>query len=141
MRNSLTLKRNKQDLNKPFCNFEENIQFLGKKWTVLLLRDLMLGKKYFTEFKEDKPELSNKVLSERLKELEKMNIISKNIENDSCEYFLTEKGHLLNKIIYEIAIFNLNDLNYDKEKEEAIKELFKKEFIDDFKVINDLVLI
>lgn len=131
MRNSLTLKRNKQDLNKPFCNFEENIQFLGKKWTVLLLRDLMLGKKYFTEFKEDKPELSNKVLSERLKELEKLNIISKNIENDSCEYFLTEKGHLLNKIIYEIAIFNLNDLNYDKEKEEAIKELFKKEFIDD----------
>lgn len=131
MRNSLTLKRNKQDLNKPFCNFEDNIQFLGKKWTVLLLRDLLLGKKYFSEFKEDKPELSNKVLSERLKELEKMNIISKNIENDSFEYFLTEKGQLLNKIIYEIAIFNLNDLNYDKEKEEAIKRLFKKGFIDD----------
>ncbi|WP_303294958.1 winged helix-turn-helix transcriptional regulator [Methanobrevibacter woesei] len=127
----MTLKRNKQDLNKPFCNFEDNIQFLGKKWTVLLLRDLLLGKKYFSEFKEDKPELSNKVLSERLKELEKMNIISKNIENDSFEYFLTEKGQLLNKIIYEIAIFNLNDLNYDKEKEEAIKRLFKKGFIDD----------
>lgn len=127
----MTLKTNKQDLNKTFCNFEENIQFLGKKWTVLLLRDLLLGKKYFSEFKEDKPELSNKVLSERLKELEKMNIISKNIENDSFEYFLTEKGQLLNKIIYEIAIFNLNDLNYDKEKEEAIKRLFKKGFIDD----------
>jgi len=34
-------------------------------------------KKHFSEFKEDKPELSNKILTQRLKELEKNNIIER----------------------------------------------------------------
>ena len=53
-------------------------------------------KKHFNEFKQDKPELSNVVLSDTLKYLEKKELISKNIiEEDSkrnIEYFLTEKG-------------------------------------------------
>lgn len=66
----MTLKKTNQKLDG-YCQFEEVINILKNKWVILIIRDLILGRKYFTEFKEDKPNLSNKVLSQRLKELEK----------------------------------------------------------------------
>ncbi|MBQ7927418.1 MAG: winged helix-turn-helix transcriptional regulator [Methanobrevibacter sp.] len=51
------------------------------------MKDLFAGKKHFNEFKQDKPELSNVVLSDTLKYLEKKELISKNIiEDDSNHY-------------------------------------------------------
>ena len=48
------------------------MNIIKNKWTVYILRDMILGKKYFSDFKEDKPELSNKILTQRLKELEEI---------------------------------------------------------------------
>lgn len=60
------------------------------------MKDLFAGKKHFNEFKEDKPTLSNVVLSDTLKYLENQELISKKvIEDDSkrnTEYYLTPKG-------------------------------------------------
>jgi len=78
-------------------------------------------KKHFSEFKEDKPELSNKILTQRLKELEKNNIIEKIIEDDETSYNLTEKGHRLQNILYELAVFNLEE-EYEGEELEKIKK-------------------
>lgn len=58
----MTLKR-KYDKLPEYCQFEKNIGIIKNKWTVYIIRDLIIGKKYFTDFKEDKPELSNKMLA------------------------------------------------------------------------------
>ena len=98
------------------CPISLAIDHIGKKWTINILRDLFLGNKRFKEFLKNNPGLSSKVLAQRLKELEKIDLIEKQITSKSpliIEYFLSEKGTKINKILYELAIFSV--YSFDKE--------------------------
>ena len=114
------------------CPVNRTLDLINKKWSVLIIRDLFFGKKHFKEFKEDKPKLSNKVLSNCLKELEENGIIVKKVLDTkpiSTEYYLTEYGKSLNRIIYELAMFTLkneNDKIYTDETRQALKDNFRK---------------
>lgn len=111
-----------------YCPVNETLKIISGKWHLLIIRDLFFGKKRFKEFKEDKPNLSNKVLTECLKDLESNGLISKTNLDDSkiTEYSLTEEGRRINRILYELAIFTLekDDSATDTESEEFIK-IFK----------------
>ena len=113
------------------CPVEETMKLICKKWVIQLVRDMFFVKSHFNEFKDDKPNLSNKVLSNCLKDMEKNGLITKNVGADSTntEYKLTNKGLSLNKVIYELASFTLvNDLDnkyYDEESKKYIDNLFK----------------
>ncbi|WP_459538711.1 winged helix-turn-helix transcriptional regulator [Methanobrevibacter sp.] len=111
-----------------YCPINETLKIISGKWHLLIIRDLFFGKKRFKEFKEDKPNLSNKVLTECLKDLESNGLISKTNLDDSkiTEYSLTEEGRRMNRILYELAIFTLekDDSATDAESEEFIK-IFK----------------
>ena len=77
---------------------------LSRKWAVFLLKDMFLGCKRFNEFLEVHPDLSNRVLSDQLKRLEKHGYIKKVIVSTTplrAEYELTELGRGLNKMLYE----------------------------------------
>ena len=86
-------------------------------------------KKHFNEFKDDKPDLSNVVLSDTLKYLENLGLIYKKIiENDAkrnTEYYLTEKGKKMNNILYEMVIFGLYELKDDLRDDKFKKEIKK----------------
>ena len=93
---------------------------------------MFFGKTRFKEFKKNK-DITNKILSKRLKEMEDAGIITRtenpNNAND-VKYHLTPKGKSLNNIIYDLAMFTVNTDEYntyytDDEKKD-IKELFKK---------------
>ena len=111
-----------------YCPVNETLKIISGKWHLLIIRDLFFGKKRFKEFKKDKPNLSNKVLTECLKDLESNGLISKTNLDDSkiTEYSLTEEGRRMNRILYELAIFTLEKDDYatDAESEEFIK-IFK----------------
>lgn len=111
-----------------YCPVNETLKIISGKWHLLIIRDLFFGRKRFKEFKEDKPNLSNKVLTECLKDLESNGLISKTNLDDSkiTEYSLTEEGRRINRILYELAIFTLekDDSATDTESEEFIK-IFK----------------
>lgn len=115
------------------CPIEHTLSIIGKKWCINLVRDLYFGKKRFKEFLESNTELSSKVLSERLKDLEKQKIIEKNIVNTSpiiIEYKLTQKGLGLNRILYELSKFSAYDCltkNTPRNKK-AVNEFMKKTF-------------
>jgi DNA-binding HxlR family transcriptional regulator len=85
--------------------YERAVEVLGKKWTGLILRILMGGPKRFSEFRVQVPELSERILSERLKELEDEGIITRFVHNTKpvlIEYTLTEKGRALEPVIQAI---------------------------------------
>ena len=111
-----------------YCPVNETLKIISGKWHLLIIRDLFFGKKRFKEFKKDKPNLSNKVLTECLKDLESNGLISKTNLDDSkiTEYSLTEEGRKMNRILYELSIFTLekDDSTTDAESEEFIK-IFK----------------
>ena len=113
------------------CPIDKAVQLFNKKWNIQIIRDLFFGKKHFSEFKDDKPDLSNKVLSNCLKDLEANGLIKKKILDStpsSTEYQLTEKGKSLNKVIYELAIFTLEKCNYDDYENENTRNNIKNTF-------------
>jgi DNA-binding HxlR family transcriptional regulator len=94
------------------CPIENALEYVGKKWSITIIRDLFFGKKRFKDFLAANPKLSGKVLSERLKDLENKGLIKKKIVSKSpvtIEYVLTKKGRALNKILYELALFSLKE--------------------------------
>lgn len=117
---------------KIVCPVDRTLNLINKKWSIQIIRDMFFGKKHFKEFKEDKPKLRNKVLSNCLKELEENGLIEKRVLNTTpvtTEYYLTEYGRSMNRIVYELAMFTLdneNDRNYSSETREALKENFKQ---------------
>lgn len=119
-------------MQKTICPVDRTLSLISKKWSIQIIRDMFFGKKYFKEFKEDKPNLSNKVLSNCLKELEENGLIEKKVLNTSpvtTEYYLTDYGQSMNKIIYELAMFTLNsekDKNYSNETLNGLKETFRE---------------
>ena len=114
------------------CPVDVTLNLINKKWSIQIIRDMFFGKKHFKEFKEDKPKLSNKVLSNCLKELEENGLIEKVVLNTTpvtTEYYLTEYGKSMNRIVYELAIFTLydeNDNTYSDETRSELKNTFKE---------------
>lgn len=116
---------------KIICPIDRAADLLNKKWNVQIIRDLFFGKKHFKEFKKDKPDLSNKVLSNCLKDLEQKELINKKVISTTpnlTEYSLTEKGMVFNKVIYELAIFTLEKCDYEDYENEKTKENIKNSF-------------
>ncbi len=111
------------------CPVDQSLKLFSKKWHIQIIRDLFFGKSRFKDFKEDKADLSNKVLTECLKDLESNGLIYKKTFEDNSkltEYFLTEEGKQMNKIIYELAMFTLNkEDSYSDDKRNEIVDLFK----------------
>lgn len=116
------------------CPIENTVKLLNRKWTIVLIRDMFLGKKRFLEFKENKPNLSNNVLSDTLKSMEKNNLIVKEVSNQSTEYYLTSRGMRLNKVLYELASFGLDELECGEEGDLEIINMFKEYYANLLKI-------
>lgn len=85
--------------------YEAAMELLGKKWTGLIIRVLLGGPRRFKDIKEQIPEMSDRVLSERMKELEDAQILVRNVYPETpvrIEYELTERGKSLEPVIKEI---------------------------------------
>ena len=82
--------------------YEQAIQLLGKRWTGLILDTLMSGPQRFCELTSIVEGLSDRVLSDRLRELEAVGIIKRDVYPQipvRVEYRLTEKGKDLKPVV------------------------------------------
>lgn len=115
---------------KIICPVDRTLNLINKKWSIQIIRDMFFGKKHFKEFKEDKPKLSNKVLSGCLKDLEENGLIEKKVLNTTpvtTEYYLTDYGRSMNRIVYELAMFTLSaEDSYTEDVRNELKETFRK---------------
>ena len=105
------------------------VNLIRKKWVIHIIRDLFYGKTRFNEFKEDKPDLSNKVLSNCLKDMEENGLIRKvvdKIDKKNIRYYLTDKGKSLNKILYEISVLSVDSEDYSDKLRDELKTNFKE---------------
>jgi len=107
------------------CPISDSMDFFNRKWILCILMDMFRGKKRFKEFKESNPTISNYILSQTLKYMEEKGLVSKIIENSRSRYELTPKGLKTNRILYELTIFSLDELECSKLSETKKEELFK----------------
>lgn len=91
------------------CTVNMTVKYLTKKWTLLIILELYKGDDYtrrFSELKTALAEITPKILSERLKELEEEGIVTRKVDATAfpvkCEYTLTKSGVDLIEIIRDI---------------------------------------
>lgn len=80
------------------CPVDAAFSSFGKKWSLLILRDLLKGDRHFTELLAHVAGLNPKSLSARLKELERDGLVAKRVAATTpvrIEYELTEKGRAI----------------------------------------------
>ena len=78
--------------------YHQAIELVGKRWTGAILFVLLEGPARFSEIKECVPDLSDRLLSERLKELESQGIVEREVIDGipvRVQYTLTPKGQAL----------------------------------------------
>jgi DNA-binding HxlR family transcriptional regulator len=90
-----------------FCRqFTQAVELIGRRWTGAILRALIDGPRRFHELTEIVPGLSERLLSERLKELEREGVVSRTVRPGppvAVEYELTESGRDLGEAITAIG--------------------------------------
>jgi len=95
------------------CTIYQTVDFVSKKWTLLILLELYKtkGKKRYQALKNSLPDITPKILSSRLRELEHHGMITKIIDTTQfpvkCEYALTASGKDFIHIIKEIKKWGL----------------------------------
>lgn len=87
------------------CGVEKTVKIIGKKWTILIIRDLCSGKKRFGELWRSLENISPRTLSLRLTELEQEGLIKRQVFKEvplHTEYSLTPRGESLRNIILKM---------------------------------------
>lgn len=90
----------------PYCPaYQHTVELIGRRWTGAIVRSLLAGSERFSEILAAIPGLSDRLLAERLRELETEGIVSRTVHPEHpvrIEYRLTEKGRELERIVAAI---------------------------------------
>ena len=85
--------------------FHSAIELIGRRWTGAIIMAMLSGPRRFCEFKEAIPELSDRLLTERLKELEEHGLVAREVSTGrpvQVLYALTPKGQDLEPVLRAI---------------------------------------
>jgi DNA-binding HxlR family transcriptional regulator len=97
------------------CAIAQSINILGDKWSLLILRDVILHKKSrFKEFKNSKEKIATNILSNRLKSLIEKGLLKKLDPlgtKKNTRYLATNKGVLTLPIIIELYLFSIDSID------------------------------
>lgn len=96
---------------RSICPITNLLDIIGDKWTLVLIRDLFLGKKRYAELLNSQEKIPTNILAERLKRMEKFGIVTKKSYQTHplrYDYFLTDKGKALEAILNEMAKWGLH---------------------------------
>ncbi len=92
-----------------FCPYyHEAVELIGRRWAGVIVRALLGGACRFSDIARAVPDLSDRLLSERLKELEAAGVIDREVVPETpvrVEYRLTAKGRELAPIVEAISIW------------------------------------
>jgi DNA-binding HxlR family transcriptional regulator len=85
----------------PACPVETALLFMGDRWKILIVRDLLTGTRRFGELKKSLPGISQKVLTQHLRIMEENGLVLRQVYAEvppKVEYSLTELGNSLKPV-------------------------------------------
>jgi len=95
------------------CPIETTFKIIGKKWAILIIREMLRGTAQFNRFLENIDGITPKVLTERLRELQKFGIVRRRIVSEypiRVEYELTDLGKEFEPVLLAAASFSMRNM-------------------------------
>ncbi|MSP13813.1 MAG: transcriptional regulator [Chloroflexi bacterium] len=85
-----------------YCPVAKALEILGDRWTLLIVRDLLMGTRHFNDLEHGLPGISRGLLASRLRQLQQAGVIEKRLNasgRKTTEYWLTQAGQELWEVI------------------------------------------
>lgn len=102
-----------------YCPISRALDLLGERWTLLIVRDMLVGTTRFNELARGLPGLSRSLLTRRLRQLERAGLV----ERVRGQYLLTESGRELEPIVFGLGAWGARWTFGDPETAELDAEL------------------
>jgi len=93
-----------------FCPLARALDVVGERWTLLIVRELLLGPQRFSDLRARLPGIAPALLTQRLRDLEAASLVQRTELPPPAArtvYELSERGRALEPVIYELARFGL----------------------------------
>tara|TARA_B110000879_G_scaffold101616_1_gene137560 strand:+ start:1938 stop:2408 length:471 start_codon:yes stop_codon:yes gene_type:complete len=107
----------KYEKEEPVCACAVSLNFLGDKWSLIIIRDLFRNRNTFSQFlKESAEGIATNILVNRLKKLTSNDIIGfrRNSRDKKIkEYYLTDRGVELYPILYELQLWTIKNVDFN----------------------------
>lgn len=87
-----------------FCPVAKTMELLDERWTVLIIRELLLGSHHFNELRRGVPRISPALLSKRLRTLMRAGLVLMRTDGNRNSYELTASGRELRPIIEALGV-------------------------------------
>lgn len=100
------MARTRKHESRSSCPIAATMDVLGDRWSLVIVRDMMLGKKRFAEFLNSPEAITTSVLSDRLAALETGGLVTRRPYQKRptrYDYLLTDKGRALLPVLQEIC--------------------------------------
>jgi DNA-binding HxlR family transcriptional regulator len=95
------------------------MELLDERWTMLVIRELVIGSERFNDLRRGLPRMSPTLLSRRLQQLERAGIVERTVDGKDVRYTLTEAGQELRPVVEAVGswgvrwIGELGDVDLD----------------------------
>src|SRR5215510_5849567 len=96
-----------------YCPVAHSLDLIGERWTLLIIRNLFLGPKRFSDLLRSLPGIGTNILTDRLKSLEANDLVQKRFlppPAASCVYELTPYGRTLEDVMIALAMWGAQSL-------------------------------
>lgn len=103
----------KKAKKRSVCPIACTLDLIGDKWTLLIVRDLLLGKSLFKEFSQSPEKIATNILSDRLQRLQDHGLVEKfpsPQQTGRDAYRLTKKGKSLRPVIKSMLGWGLSNI-------------------------------
>jgi DNA-binding HxlR family transcriptional regulator/putative sterol carrier protein len=101
-----------------YCGLAYALDLVGERWALLIVRDLLMAPRRFTELLRGLPGIPSNVLAARLKELEQNGVVARRVAprpRTGVVYELTEYGRELEEIVLGLGLWGARSLGEPKE--------------------------
>jgi DNA-binding HxlR family transcriptional regulator len=86
-----------------FCPVAKAMELLDERWTMLLVRELVMGSEHFNDLRRGLPRMSPSLLSKRLQQLVRAGIVEKSVDGGDVCYRLTPAGEELRPVVEAVG--------------------------------------
>ena len=90
-----------------FCPVAKAMELLDERWTMLLLRELLLGTEHFNDLRRGLPRMSPTLLSHRLDQLQRASLVTRVHDGHEVRYVLTPAGRELRPVVEQLSVWGV----------------------------------